>query len=415
MATPLSLAAIPNLFKTLYPDGIESLVIAESPTLGLIQKNGKAFKGFAGAGKELDWRIANGGQASPTFATAQSNAGVSTHQKPYITRAPLYVVRQIDHQSMEASESNAGALITLLKEATTTAMDELRRRAGSVLLGDGTGAIGQISATSNVATTTITLADPAQVVNFFVGQRVSCFTAGDAAASTVLTVTVVDEDTGNITLGAAWNTMTPAAAALDYIVPESDYKLVAKGLFAWNPPTLPTTSDNFFGLDRSYSVPMCGCRYAPTTGSIDEVFKDAMARHARQGGDHDTLIVAPDDWSSLEKQSNNWQRINKNAVGTNGKEIASIGFNALVMNGPKGPVNVFSDPYMPRYKAKLIKLASVELWSLNDPFRLLTAGAPNDGMLRLAASDASELRYGGYWNIAIRRPRDLMDITIPTG
>lgn len=417
MATQFSIANVPEIFKRLYPDGIEQLVLGESPMLGLINKNSKAFKGFTGSGKELDWRVANGGQASPAFATAQSNAGVSVHKKPYITRSRLYVVRQLDHESMEASEGNAGALVGLLKEATSTAMDELKRRAGSVIMGDGSGAIGQISAGSTVASTSITLADITQVVNFFPGQRLQAFATvggGLRSAGAVVTITGVNEDTGVLTSASNFSAQIGAIAASDFLVPEGDFTTVPQGVFGWNPTTAPTGGDSFFTIDRStYVVAMAGGRYAPTSGSIDEVIKDAMGKHARQGGDHDSLILNPDDWSNLEKQSNTWQRINKNAVGSNGREIASIGFNALVMNGPKGAVNVYSDPYMKKGFAKLTKLSSWEIWSLGEMFRLLTAGANAEGMVRNATSDGSELRFGGYWNLVLRKPRDCMDITIP--
>ena len=417
MATAFSVANVAEIFKRLYPDGVEHLVIDESPVLGLVQKNSKAFKGFSGSGKELAWRVANGGQASGAFATAQSNAGVSTIKKPFITRGRLYDVRQLMHEDMEASRDSAGALVTLVKEATNTAMQNLKRRAGSIILGDGSGAIGQISAGSTVGSTSITLNDISSVVNFFPGQRLQAFATvvgGLRSAGAVVTITGVNEDTGVLTSASNFSAQIAAIVASDFLVPEGDFLAVPQGMFGWNPTTAPVGGDSFFGIDRStYQVAMSGGRYAPTSGSIDEIIKDAMARHARQGGHHDSLILNPDDWSDLEKQSNNWQRINKNAVGSDGNQIASIGFNALVMNGPIGAVNVYSDPYMGRKKAKLTKLSSWEIWSLGEMFRLLTAGANSEGMVRNATSDGSELRFGGYWNLVLRIPRDAMDIVIP--
>jgi hypothetical protein len=413
-----SIAALAGAFKRIYPTGIEHLLVDESPLLGMIKKS----TDFKGTGKELAWRVNSGGGVSADFATANTQSSQSTIARPYITRKKLYVVGEIDHESMEASEGNEGAIVTLLKELTENKMYDLKKRASSVLWGipttaaAGVGAIGQISAASNTGTATITLANTDTVINFHVGQRLCAFTTvagGLLATGAVATLTAVNEDAGTLTLAGNWTASITGVAAGDYLVPEGDFNAVPTSVFAWNPITLPTTTSTWFGVDRANSIAMCGCRYAPTTGSIDEVLKDAMAKHSRQGGAHDTLILSPTDWSNLEKQSNNWQRINQNAVNSSGKKIADIGYNAIVLNGDKGSVNVFADPYLPTGYSMLTKLSSWEIWALNSPFRLLTAGAPSDGMVREATADSSKLRFGGYWNLINRRPRDSMVITLP--
>lgn len=410
----ITLSNIANFFKTIQPEGFEAGVLSVSPVLGLMTKK----TDFFGSVKQLDWMIDRGGGASASFASAQTNAGVPSHLKPNVTRGRLYVVRQLSNEAIEAARNVKGAIGDLLIHTKELATEDLRYRAGSLLYGDGTGSIGRISATSNVTTATITLSDPTQVVNFRIGQVLNTFTAGDSAVNAGnCTLTGVNEDTGQLTLATHWDDTSTGVAAGDYLVPVGDYNDVPRGMFFWNPATLPTYGDgnSCFGVDRGGSVAMCGGRYAPSTGSIDEVIKEAFARHVQQGGHHDSLILNPMDWGSLEKQSNNWQRINKNAVGSNGKEIASIGFQALVMNSPNGPVNVYSDPFMPRYKAKLTKMSSWELWSLGEAFRLITNGMGEGGATALASADGIELRFGGYWQPVLKRPRDCMDITIPVG
>ena len=409
----ITLSTIANIFKTIQPEGFESGVIGVSPTLGLMTKK----TDFYGNVKQLDWLIDRGGGAGSDFATAQTNGGTPNHQKPNITRSRLYAVRQVSNEAILASKKDSGALVNLLKHILETATEELRYRAGSLILGDGTGAIGQISAGSTVGNATITLADPTQVVNFRVGQVLATFTAGDSVVNTGdVTLTAVNEDTGDLTVSSNWAAQSSGVAAGDYIVPKLDYLSVPVGMFFWNPPTPNTFTNSCFGVTRAAGTnTMNGSRYAPSSGSIDEVIKDAMSRHAMQGGEHDSLILNPLDWASLEKQSNNWQRINKNAVGSNGKEIASIGFNALVMNSPKGAVNVYSDPFMPRYKGKLTKMSSWELWSLEEAFGLIKEGMGEGGGTPISNADGIELRFGGYWQTVLRRPRDSMDITFPTG
>jgi len=415
-----SIAALAGAFKRIYPTGIENLVVDEDPLLGMISKE----TNFRGSGKELAWRVNTGGGASASFTVANTQASQSTINKPYVTRGKLYVVGEIDHESMEASEGSEGAIVSMLKELTENKMYDLKKRASSVLwgmpsTGAGSGAIGQISAASNTGTATITLSDPTQIINFHAGQRLQSFTTvagGLLAAGAVATPTYVNEDTGALTLAGNWTASITGIAIGDYLVPEGDFNTVPKSVYAWNPVTLPTVGggDSFFGIDRGGSIAMAGCRYAATTGSIDEILKAAMAKHSRQGGKHDTLFLNPEDWANLEMQSNQWQRINQNAVDSSGKKIASIGYNALVLNGERGAVNVFASPYCPRYYPLLCKLDSYKIWSLNSPFRLLTAGAPSDGMMRESTTDTSKLRFGGYWQLICKRPRDSMVISLPT-
>lgn len=404
----ISLTTIAEIFKILNPDGIESLILPSSPTLGLVTK----WTQFYGESKRLDWMIDGGGGAHSTFSVAQAQAGVPVHKRPNITRSRLYAVRQIDRETLIASKKDQGALVAALKHAVETATEELKKRAGSLLLGDGTGQIGQISTGSTVGNATITLADPQMVINFRKGGVYNTFTAGDSVVNAGdVTLTDVNEDTGELTVATNWSTQSTGVAAGDYIVPKGDYKNVPQGMFAWNPITLPTVGggDNFFGVDRGGSAAMAGHRYAPGSGTIDEILTDALARHR---GEHDSLLLNPIDWGALSKQSSNWQRINKNAIGANGKPIANIGYQAIVLNGPKGPVNVYSEPHMLQGYARLTKMSDWEMWCLENPFDLIREGMGNEGAMPLATADGIELRFGGYWNFVTKNPRNSMIITL---
>jgi hypothetical protein len=411
----INLTTVAKFYKTLQPTGIEPLVLDTSPFLGMMPKD----QGFSGDVKQLSWRIDRGGGASVTFATAQANAGVPTYQKPNITRSRLYVVRKLDNESIEAAQDNAGAMRDLLVESRDLAIEDLKYRAGSIIMGDGSGQIGQISATSNVGTPTVTLSDITRVRNFRVGGIYAAFltvAGGLRSAGATITLTGVNEETGQLTAAGNWSAAIAAVAAGDYLVPVGDFNLVPKGVFAWNPTVLPAVGggDSFFGVDRGGSVRMAGCRFAPTSGSIDEVLMDAMALHDRMGGKHNSIFLNPMDFGSLTKQGTNWQRINKNAVASSGKEIASIGFNGVVMNGPRGAVNVFSEPDMPLKKFILTKRESWKLWSLKEAFRLLNRGMSGDGSIVQAEADGIELRWGGYWNVVNIRPLDSLNGTLPS-
>lgn len=411
MAT-LTISAISNFYKTLQPEGMESLVLPVSPFLGQIKK----WTEFYGTVKQLAWLINRGSGVSYDFATAQANAGTPSYLRPNITRSRLYCVRQIDNEALEASQSNAGALRDLLVEQRDLAMQELKYRASSVILGNGSGAVGQISSGSNVGTATITLADITQIRNIAIGMVLNTFTAGDAAVNAGdCTVTGVNEETGTVTLAGNWNATSTGVAAGDYLVPKGDYLTVPKGVFGWCPTTLPTVGggDSWFGVDRGGSIAMAGCRYAPTSGTAGEVLINALHLHDRLGGKHDAIFANPMDLGNLTKEFTNLQRINTNAIGSGGKQIASVSYQAVVLNGPQGPVNVFSEPNVPRYQPLITRVSAWELWSLHEAFRLLDRGMTG-GQLPIYNADGIELRFGGYWNLVTKVPRDSMVVTLPT-
>lgn len=408
----LTLSAIANFYKVLQPEGMESLVLPVSPFLGQIRK----WTEFYGSVKQLAWLINRGSGVSYDFATAQTNAGTPSYLKPNITRSRLYCVRRIDNEALESSQSSAGALKDLLVEQRDLAMQELKYRASSVVLGNGTGAVGQISSGSNVGTATITLADITQIRNIAIGMILNTFTAGDSAVNTGdCTVTGVNEETGTVTLGGNWSAASSGVAAGDYLVPKGDYNVVPKGVFGWVPTTLPAVGggDSWFGVDRGGSIAMAGCRYAPTSGTPMEVLLNALHLHDRLGGKHDAIFANPMDLGNITKEATNLQRINTNAVGSNGKQIASVSYQAVVLNGPQGAVNVFSEPNIPRYQPLVTRVSSWELWSLHEAFRLLTRGTAG-GEIPIYNADGIELRFGGYWNLINKVPRDSMVVTLPT-
>ncbi len=408
----ITISQIANFYKTVQPEGMESLVYPVSPFLGLMKK----WTEFYGSAKQLAWLVSRGGGASVSFSTAQAAGTVPNYQKPSITRSRLYVVKQIGNEDIEAAQSNVGALRDLLIEQRDLAMQDLKYRAANIVLGNGTGAVARISSGSNVGTTTITLSDITQIRNIIVGNVYNTFTAGDSAVNTGdCTVTAIDEEAGTVSLAGNWSAASSGVAAGDYIVPKSDYNVVPKGAFAWNPVTLPTVGggDSFFGVDRGGSIGMAGCRYAPSSGTPLEVLINALHLHDRYGGKHDSAFLNPMDLGNVIKEAGNLQRINTNAVGSNGKQIASVSYQAVVINGPQGPVNLYSEPNIPRYQPLVTRVSAWELWSLNEAFRLLTRGT-NGGELAIYNADGIELRFGGYWNQVCRVPRDSMVVTLPT-
>lgn len=414
----LNLTTVAGIYNRIYPDGIESLFFDNMPLLGMMNKDIKVFDGLGGSGKELCWEINAGTGASGSYAVAYAQPGNESFARPFVTRGRLFATRQLSHEAWRASKGNGKALVELVKQAVKGATYELKHRASSVLTGGLGSSIGRISATSNVATPTITLSDPSEVVKFKPNQRLQAFnTVGggllNAGAVVTLTAQGVNYDTGQLTATGNWSAAIAAIAAGDYLIPEGDFGTVPVGMDAWNPETLIAVGggDNFFGVDRGGSVPMQGTRMVATAGTIDEIIVNASARHYHIGGNSNIALVNPLDYATL-KQSQ-FQTIVKNAMGSNGKPIASVSYSGVVVHGANGNIDVFPEPMIKRGRIRLTNLDSWKIWSLGQPFDRMTEGMGNDGALRLAGQDASYMVFGGYWNIVCERPIDSMIITLP--
>lgn len=414
----LNTTTVAGIYNRLQPEGIESLILGVSPTLGLMGKDIKVFDGLGGSGKELLWEVNAGTGASGSYAVAYAQPGNETFAKPFVTRGRLFATRQLSHEAWRAAKGNARAQIELVKQAVKGATYELKHRASSVMVGGLGASIGRISATSNVGTPTITLSDPSEVVKFKPNQRLQAFTtvAGgllNAGAVVTLTAAGVNYDTGQLTATGNWSAAIAAIAAADYLIPEGDFGTVPVGMDGWNPTTLIAAGagDNWFGVDRGGSVPMQGTRLVATAGSLDEVIVAADARHYQIGGMNGTALCNPLDFATLKRDQ--FSVITRNAIGSNGKEIAKVSFSGVMIHGANGPIEAFPDPFMKRGRVRLTNMDSWKMWSLGEAFGRMTEGMGNDGALRLAGQDASYMVFGGYWNIVCTRPLDSMIITLP--
>jgi hypothetical protein len=414
----LNLTTVAGIYNRLYPNGIESLILGTSPTLGLVGKDIKVFDGLGGSGKELLWEVNAGTGASGSYAVAYAQPGNETFAKPFVTRGRLFATRQLSHEAWRAAKGNGRALTDLVKQAVKGATYELKHRASSVLTGGLGGSIGRISATSNVSIATITLSDPSECVKFKPNQRLQAFTtvAGgllNAGAVVTLTAAGVNYDTGVLTATTHWDDSIAAIAAGDYLIPEGDFGTVPVGMDGWNPTTLIAAGagDNWFGVDRGGSVPMQGTRMVVTAGTIDEAIVQAAARHYSIGGVHDTALCNPLDFATMKQDQ--FSVIVKNAIGSDKKEIASVSYKGLEIQGPQGPIAAFADPFMKRGRVRLTRMSSWTLWSLGEMFGRMTEGMGSDGVLRLAGQDASYMVFGGYGNFVCERPLDSVIVTLP--
>ena len=209
-------------------------------------------------------------------------------------------------------KSNAGAFVD---EASRTLDNGFRNLSNNMAFENfygGTGTRGQISSagTSIVGTTlSFTLANSQTVVQFEVGMTLQgSATDGGAAilgsGATVLAaqITSVNRGTGAITATVVQDTYSSSWPAGTYLQVYGDIGLGGastiagmlglSGLAAWVPAVDPTSTDNFWGVNRSADpTRLAGLRFNATSFSISEGLTQALALANREGAAPDLIII----------------------------------------------------------------------------------------------------------------------------
>lgn len=394
MATTANSSNLSALYKILYPQGhVPDETYQDYPMLSLLARD----ENFYGSSMFLPLKYGNGNKRSSTFANAQSNSGPSSNVGFTVTRATDYAVAYIDNQSMEASEKDEGAFVDIFKHEVDAAMKASVQSEAQSLAGDGTGIIGQISASSNVATAVITLADIEQITNFEVGNvLVVTATVGGAARAGSVTISAVNRRTGQLTASAAWSAGIGAVAAGDYIAIEGDLNLKPRGFSAWIPESDPS-STAFFGVDRTPDLlRLSGVRDDYSAKPIEEALVLAAKDMNLNGAAVDYGFLSFGKHAELE-----------NALGSKVQFVdvmsqAGIGFRGIKIASGKKPVTIMSDLTCKSDRLWMMQGNTWKLRSLKKSIRLLE----QDGLksLRQATADGQEVRIGGYKQFTCEAP-----------
>lgn len=395
----LDLTTFEPALKQLYPESrIENMVYKDNPFLAMVPKN----ENFVGDDAKIAIKFGLPQGRSATFVTAQANK-TNTELKAFrIRRKKDYSLATIDNETIEASRSDAGALIEAASLEMDSAFESIIRALAIDLYGTGSGSRGQIDASTTLASTVLVLSSEGDVTNFEVGMRIvlSATDGGGTVKPGSLEVVGVDRDSGEITVDQNIDTGVPTAALSDFIFQEGDYDLKVSGIRAWIPDTAPTAGDSFFGVDRSSDVTrLAGLRFDGSALPIEEALNQAANRVAREGGRPDYCYMSFAKYAELvDALGAKVNYVNEQVKAGEGY----IAFQSIRIHGPKGAITVVPDQNCPDDRAFMLQMDSWKMYSLGKAPRLLDM----DGlkMLRESNADAVEIRIGYYAQLSCRAP-----------
>lgn len=392
MGSVLDFSAVSAVLKQRYTKKkLNTLSYNNNTFLAMVPKD----ENLGGKNKVVGIRSAVSQNRSATFASGQSGTGQSSsiYNSFVIPHYNDFAFAYLSGDAIESAKGNENALIDVMTAEIDGAIYTATRSLAISLYKNGGGARGQISSGSNVGTATITLANITDIVNFEQGMilQVSADdgTGGGGVRSGTVTITGVDRDAGTLTASGNWSAGIAAVATGDYLFQTGDYNGLMPGLAGWLPSSTSGLGTPFFGVTRSGDATrLAGVRYNGNGGPIEETLIEAAARVAREGGKTDACFMNPLDYSSLVKALGSKVIYDR----AESFDEPSIGFKAVVLDGPMGPIKVLPDVNCPKGTCYMLQMNTWTLSSIGKAPKIFELDGLN--MLRQATSDSYEVRIG---------------------
>lgn len=399
-----------GLMKEKYEDADvrDGLIYPENPLLQELQDVGS--EGMVGSQVVIPIIYANPQGLGGIFTTAQTNASNLKTSKWQIEAGDYYGVVDIGDKVIEASRNNNGASLDN-KEAE---IDGLWESAGATMeayaWGNGGYSIGRIG---SIDGNTVTLAEPSQIINFFIGQELVCSGDGDGSETTHTlrtgssTIEAVDYATGKFT----WTASDISGEAVgDYLFRESDFfgnvgTVILKGVQCFvtdsaAPPALWGITAATRALDP---IRFGGCRLAADVVSgldIEDRIKTLISYMVSRYGAKmpDRGWLNPEDWQTLETVLEN------RGVRPLQDSGAKFGFEYLEVATPFGRLKLRGARGCPKGNFMAMRKKDWKLHSMGGLFH----PQEKDGnvILRKASSTDYEYRLISYPALSCSQPRN---------
>lgn len=388
-------AANPALKEYYDAQKVQLLSYANNPWMAMVPKDeetgGKYYP------QPVIFGVSQG--RSSTFANAQGNQTAAALAEFAVNWKKDYSIATIDNQTLETSQNDKQSFLRMATLLIDAAMRSCAISVASSLFRSGTGTIATVS---TIATGVITLVNPADVVQFEVGQTLQANQTDGGTPRAALGY-VINRSIRNGTITVSATALggpagSPASwAASDSLLVQGDNNSKPSGLIAWLPLTDPTSTDNFYQVNRSFDYRLFGVQYDGSGQTIEEALIDHSLLLAREGAVPETYVTNFGSYAALVK-----------ALGTRRQYVdidgpADIGFRGINVDGATGPIKCFGDRSCPPLKGFLLQMDTWKMISLGAMPKILRYEDRLE-MLRVGNSDAAETRIGGYYNLVTNAP-----------
>ncbi len=390
------------ILKQVYAQKAEMALYKTNPFFSALKKK----SGIAGSSHEVPVIYAAPQGRSAVASTAITNGtGASAGMVRFaVTLARNISECGIDGLTWQSSKTSPQAFVDALKMSMEAQLINMAADTSFAIFRDGMGYRGQIISTQSITgATTITLQDASDTKSFEPGQVIVASTASDgtsikqtSSTDNTAKITAIDISAGTLTFDVAVDSFgSNDWAAADYLYVQGDPAAKIRGLSAWIPSTVTSTS--FFGVNRTaHADRLGGIRYDGSGQSVREALIDGANTGAERGASLDTAFISFSKFSDLSKE------MGSQANQTNFK-MGSLGFAGINLMTPAGEIKVVPDRSCPNGVAYLLNMSS---WYLghSGPAPINVVDEDGHPFIRSTTDDAYNARLYSYCNLICTSP-----------
>lgn len=401
-----------GLVRELWPEAklIEE-IINEDPILGA-------------ATKETDWNDSKkhfplgwGGSQAVTrnFAATKKYKSRAKQQEFVVETKEMFQALSLEGKLLRSAQYGGrkakAHLVDPVSRESERAIEAMRRRFCRSVHGNGVGVIGKIAAGSDLTTDTVLLTEPNDLKNFPIDTPLHAehtgLTGGTIFDGEAVVTGQGTEDNPTVTIDQPWQDAFPGIAVGDYLYVATTYDDdfiygfdAFNPLYTGNPGTFLTANRN---LHPQWLAGYC-------LDATNLTFFQAIKRGARilhdNGGKPDIALMSTRMFEMFEFENAGKLKTEKVPAAKVGSYELGVSYDAIIVQGPRGPIKTMASPWMPDGIIRVGQLSTIVIGSIgplvhwdsgNGPGDLRTEDATDNRELRAVSDPAFVNKAPGRW------------------
>ena len=374
-------AGILAMLKTYYAkEGLQNLLYRNDPLLKEIKK-----ERVEGKQANFSALYSRGGAVSANFLTAKSLATQSAQAKEFqVTPGQMFSCCVFNNKELLASKSLRGAYINVASAKFFANAESFRKTMAVALYGTGHGELFTTSASITLTAddqNNITFPQYA-IMGIDIGSQleVKATTAATSVTAT-LTVNSINGTTVNCTSDTAATAASGSVVCIAGCTDSNGNGLLPVGLAGWIPSGSVSSSDSFFGVNRSTARDrLAGVVTTPATSGEAKykTIERAIMALRRQGSLCDKIVMNDEDYLALAQEIDAKTYFTK-VDGGKAKQKAEIGTRNFGFSVSTNWLeNVVDSPYCPKGTAYILSSDTIALWTYTNADKIADGVSGNE-------------------------------------
>lgn len=358
-------AGILAMLKTYYAkEGLQNLLYRNDPLL-------KTIKTQRVEGKQANFSalFSRGGAVSANFLTAKALATSQAQAKEFqVTPGQMFSCCVFNNKELLASKSLRGAYINVASAKFFANAESFRKTMAVALYGTGHGELFTTSASITLTAddqNDITFPQYA-IMGIDIGSKLEVkATAAATSVTATLTVNKINGTTVNCTSDTAATAASGSVVCIAGCTDSNGNGLLPVGLAGWLPSGSVSSSDSFYGVNRSTARDrLAGTVTAATSGEAKyKTIERAILALRRMGSLCDKIVMNDEDYLALSQEIDQKTYFTK-VDGGKGQSKSELGRKDFGFSVSTNWLeNVIDSPYCPKGTCYILSSDTVELWT----------------------------------------------------